>query len=63
MMMAIDDYSMHELLDRTSVILHTFEANVAEHPAADVYPEIKAQIEKTAEALVELYQMIGARHL
>lgn len=51
----------HEALHTTHVLLCTFEQHVVETRCADEFPDIKAAAERAAEAMADLYQLIGSK--
>lgn len=61
--MAADEFSKHELLDRTHLIADMFERYVAEHEALDGSPQFKAKVETISVHLQELYQALGKEFL
>jgi hypothetical protein len=61
--MIIDTYSEHEALDRTHCIQHMLEQLLLDHPVVQAEPEFLELATKAAEALADLYQAIGRKHL
>lgn len=61
--MATDEFSKHELLDRTHLISDTFQRFVMDHPALDEHPELKKRVEMIADQMESLYQAFGAEFL
>lgn len=58
----IDDYHIHEALDRTFIAMEMF-SYVSEHPAVTANSEWLKKAEAAHHEMWELYQMIGAEHL
>lgn len=58
-----DEYSRHEILDRTALIRSTFQEWVLDAPACQADPEFKELAERSWAALEALYQKIGSKHL
>lgn len=56
-------FGCHEALHMTSVAQAFVDEHVCNHPAIDLNPEWAAMAEKASQALFDLYQMIGAKHL
>ena len=59
----MDQFSEHEALDRTHCIQHMLEQLLLDHPVIQGDAEFQELAEKAAEALAELYQAIGRKHL
>ncbi len=57
----IDEFDLHELLDRVHVVSCLFDDVVIEHHAARNIEEFKQPIARVEDALSELYQVIGRR--
>ncbi len=62
-MKRIDDYHIHEALDRASVLMDIVESTLSQHPAITANKAWEAKLEEAHQALFYLYQMIGAEHL
>lgn len=60
--MKIDDYDVHEALDRTHIFMEMF-SYVSEHPAVSKNEQWRLKAEEAHNAMWELYKMIGAEHL
>jgi hypothetical protein len=58
----INDYHIHEALDRTSVLMDMVESTLFDHPGI-TKQEWHDKLEEAHQALFDLYQMIGAEHL
>lgn len=58
----IDDYHIHEALDRTFIAMEMF-SYVSEHPAVKANKDWLKKAEDAHSIMYELYQMIGAEHL
>jgi hypothetical protein len=59
----IDNYSYHEALDRTHILLSNLENTLGTHPVILADSNVKELYEKTVENLAELYQVLGRIHL
>ena len=64
--MSLDDYSAHEVLDRTYVLLDEFYAHVLRHEwvrelAED--DEVRHALVAAGNALSDAYNAVGKRHL
>jgi len=55
-----DDYT-HEAMHTTHVLLDTFANHVLETRCADEFADVKQAAEKAAQALADLYQLIGTK--
>jgi hypothetical protein len=55
-----DALSMHELLDRSYLVMELFGQYVLEHHALESLPELKAQAEAVHQALFDFYQAVAA---
>jgi len=55
----VDEFSYHEVLDRTHVIISQFEEFVMEHPAINKHEELQEKAENIHNLLGALYQEIG----
>jgi hypothetical protein len=53
----------HELMDRTSMLADVLQRYLLAHPACVAEPDWYALAERAADALLELYQQVGAKHL
>jgi hypothetical protein len=56
-------FGCHEALHVASVAHDFVDRNLCEHPAIQQNPEWAAQAGYAAQALFDLYQMIGAKHV
>lgn len=56
-------FGCHEALHMASVIINMVDENLCSHPAIEQNPEWKAKACEASDALYDLYQMIGAKHL
>lgn len=56
-------FGCHEALHMASVLMMTVDRELCEHPAVQQNKEWAALADKARQALYELYQKIGARHL
>lgn len=56
-------FGCHEALHMAHVLSEVVEERLAQHPAVRLVPEWKALADRAVEALADLYQAIGARHL
>lgn len=52
----IDEFHIHELLDRVHVLRDTFHSHISDHPASKLFSD---EIEAISEKLGDLYQHIG----
>ena len=53
---------LHELLDRSHIVLKHLEVSVGEHDfLLKKYPELQEKYDEAESALAELYQSIGRR--
>ncbi len=59
--MEIDEFDLHELLDRVHVVSCLFDDVVIEHHAARNVEEFKHHIARVEDALSDLYQVVGRR--
>lgn len=57
---AASPFGIHEALHTCSVLMDTFGSRVAEHPAVSLRPEIAALADKAMEAMMDVYQALGA---
>lgn len=66
------EYLRHELMDRASIMSNIFEAMIIDHPAIDpdedcfstaVHNTLSDKINAAADALNDVYQFIGDKHL
>lgn len=66
------EYLRHELMDRASTMSNIFEAMIIDHPAIDpdedcfstaVHNTLSDKINAAADALNDVYQFIGDKHL
>lgn len=64
--MELDDYSAHEVLDRTYVLLEEFCVHVLRHDWVTALPdddEVLHALLAAGEALSAAYSAVGNRHL
>ncbi len=57
----VDEFDLHELLDRVHVVSCLFDDIVIEHHAARQLPEFKQAIARVEDALGDLYMAVGRR--
>jgi hypothetical protein len=56
-------FGCHEALHTTSIMAEMIGDRVCDHPSVAANPEWLALAERARDALMELYQSIGAKHL
>jgi hypothetical protein len=56
-------FGCHELLDRTSLVAEIVERQILNHPACVQNKEWFALADRAVNALQELYQQVGSRHM
>ena len=54
-----DRIALHELLDRTAIILDQFDRHIADTTELSNHPELARKADKISFLLAELYQDIG----
>lgn len=54
-----DPFSLHEALDRASIIGDLFERTVATHPSIASRPEAAEKVQEITAAFADLYQLLG----
>lgn len=54
-----DELSMHELLDRSYLVMELFSQYVVEHHALEHMPELRGQAGAVHQALFDFYQAVG----
>lgn len=59
----IDDYSRHEALDRSFLLMDMIYQILVSHPYIQSQPKLQAHAEKAADQLNKVYQAIGREHL
>ena len=57
----MEEFSWHEALDRTSLVLELFERSVCDHPVIRNMSDLQEKAVKISDLLSELYQDIGAK--
>jgi hypothetical protein len=57
---AADPFGIHEALHTAHVLMDSYGSHVAEHPAVEERPEIAALAEAAMEAMMNVYQALGA---
>jgi hypothetical protein len=55
-----DGYT-HEALHTAHVLCYTWDNHVTETRCADEFPDVKAAVEKAAQAMYDAYQLIGQK--
>lgn len=58
---ALDEFHEHEALHTAHVVMATWEIHVQNHPWIQADPELARRAEKAADAMMALYQAIGAK--
>ncbi len=58
-----DDYGLHELLDRTHMVLAMIDDFLLQHKDTGSQLDVKAHFEKASEELSKAYLRIGEIHL
>lgn len=61
--MSPGSFGCHEALHMASFLCAAVDEQLCEHEAVKANPEWLAMAEVAREALMDLYQMIGAKHL
>lgn len=56
----MDEFDLHEALDRTLLFGRMIETDLAPLPAIQHDQQFKRKVEEISDHLAELYQMIGA---
>lgn len=56
-------FGCHEALHMASVFYDMVEDHLCEHPSIQQNPEWRAKAAEAAQALFDLHQMIGAKHV
>ena len=59
----LDDYHLHEALDRVALVERLVDSELGEHPAIKAHPQWAVRIDTVCAELAKLYQEIGAEHL
>lgn len=59
--MKLDEFHLHEALDRTHVLLSAFADHVAEHPFIRQDRELRRMANRLVDQMSDLYQAIGQR--
>jgi hypothetical protein len=62
-MSKFDEYSYHEALDRTSVIMNIIDDNLSNHPVVLDNEDVRELIDKAQEELAKAYQLLGEKSL
>ena len=57
----LDEFSRHEALDRSSMILNIIDTHLLQHPVIKLDKELKEKVTKSAELLYEVYQELGSK--
>lgn len=58
----MDEFSYHEALDRTHVLLCMLDEHLLSHPVIESDPKLKKIAEDIEDLLGELYQLIGQKY-
>ena len=58
-----DDYSSHEALHMSSFLMDAIDNELIQHDYIASIPECRDLAEKAHQALFDLYQLIGRKHL
>lgn len=57
-----DEFDVHEALDRTFLVMQTFDAFVFKHPFVYQNVELQQMAWKIEEAMADFYQHLGKIH-
>jgi hypothetical protein len=52
-----DDFSYHELLDRSATMSQIFETIIVKHPLVNHHKKVEDKVDEIGKALAELYQI------
>lgn len=55
----IDEFSYHEVLDRTHILMTMLNSSVYEHVVTHMHPDIKHKVDDVSSKLYEVYQLIA----
>ena len=55
----LDEFHVHEAVDRLHVVIHTIEDHLSEHPLVSAIPTIKDKIDGAIALLADAYQEAG----
>jgi hypothetical protein len=58
-----DEYTAHEALDRTCMVMQIVEQHLLEHPHIQADPMLTETVEHVCTSLMHVYQAIGKDHL
>lgn len=56
----LDDFSYHEVVDRSFIAMQMIETLLLNHQAIEAHPEFKENIENSISSLYEIYQAFGS---
>lgn len=59
----IDKFHIHEVLDRTHIIMENISSNILEHKVVIQDKKLKKQFEKSLQELYKAYDLISKKHL
>ena len=59
----LDEFSAHEVLDRSHLAVTFFSDHVEEHPYVQANPKLMRAAEKITGQLAEFYQFVGRREV
>ena len=60
---SVTEWHLHEVMDRTSVILETFAEKVEQHKAVQADPAFAKQAARVTDALARFYQIAANKRL
>lgn len=58
-----DEFSTHEILDRSYLAFEFFNERVAEHEGLKAYPKLRREAAAISQRLFDFYQAVGAASL
>ena len=59
----LDEFHYHEALDRSYVVAEILENTLIEHIVIQENKQLKEQLEKAQELIIEVYQEIGSMQI
>jgi len=59
----LDNFSYHELLDRSNLVCEMIEDYLIQHPVTKLNPPIHKKLNEGLSSIWEAYQMIGEMNL
>jgi hypothetical protein len=59
----MDEFSKHEALDRSFLVMEMFNRYVLDHPSVEIDPELKIFAEQVSQNLYDFYNTLAQKYI